>query len=393
MRFSSSSGRPMSRHPIQRMVTVNTPPRATLFITGLGMGGAETQFVRLAVGLRKRGWAIDILTLLPPEHFTDQLVAADIPVRSFGAKRGRIQFGVAGSLLRDLRRESPDVLVTFLFHPNMLGRVLARLSGVPVINSIRGERFGGAVRERAMRWTASLPQHLVINSAHAHDRLVRDRIVKPTSVSVIKNGLDTAVYQNRARRSQTRARLGVGESDFLWTTIGRLEYPKDHPSLLQSLSTLMASRPEMRLAIVGEGPARPDLEKMAADLGVVTRVQFLGIRKDVPDLLAASDGFVFASENEGLPNVIMEALAAGLPVVATAVGGVPELIRHGESGWLVPPSNPGALAALMQHVVALPAEELKRIGHNGADFIEATFGIDTYVDQWEQLLLRYRKIT
>ena len=368
------------------MICRSTRPQSTLFITGLGMGGAETQFVRLAVGLRARGWGVRVLTLLPPEHFAEQLAAAEVTVTSFGVERGRARPRVLFDLLRELRDHRPDVLVTFLFHPNVLGRLVGRMTGLRVVNSIRGERFGGAVRERVVRWTSGLPSHVVVNSSRAFERLVRDGLVEPKTASVIRNGLDVGSYQKRSRRRSTRASLGVAEDEFLWLAVGRLEYPKDYPMLLRSFAAAAATRPEFRLAIVGVGPDRADLEAAVEGLGLSGRVRFLGVRSDVPDLLAAADGFAFASENEGLPNVVMEALAAGLPVVATSVGGVPELVRDGETGWLVPPRDGDAFARTLERVAGMQPEARRRTGDAGAAFVDATFGLNTYIDQWEQLL-------
>ena len=358
-----------------------------MLITGLGMGGAETQFVRLATGLKARGWEVRVLTLLPPEHFGDQLAEAGITPTSFGVERGQIRVGIVPALLHELRSNRPDVLVTFLFHPNVLGRTLGRVLRLPVINSIRGERFGGTLRERVVRWTAGFPSHVVVNSSLAYDRLVRDGLVAPGAASVIRNGLDVEAYQRRPERCVTRDSLRVTADDFLWLSIGRLEHPKDYPRLLQAFAA--AGRPEFRLAIVGTGPDRIMLEAEAERLGLSGRVQFLGVRNDVPQLLAAADGFAFASHNEGLPNVIMEALAAELPVVATAVGGVPELVRDGDTGWLVPPQDEGAFARALALVAAMEPEARKQAPARGAAYVNETFGMHTYIDRWEQLLYRH----
>ena len=143
----------------------------------------------------------------------------------------------------------------------------------------------------------------------------------------------------------------------------------------------------MLLYVAGQGSLREDLENQVRSMGMEGRVKFLGLRRDVPRLLAAADGFVLASAWEGLPNVVMEALAASIPVVATRVGGVPELVLDGKSGFTVPPKDPDALAQAMLRLMALPREIRFRMGQTGRAYVEAHYGLENVVNQWEKLFL------
>ena len=139
-----------------------------------------------------------------------------------------------------------------------------------------------------------------------------------------------------------RAELAVADDEFLWLAVGRLVPQKDVPNLLDAFAKHHAAHPRSRLAIVGDGALRDEMVAHAASLGVGEAVAFLGIRRDVPQLMAAADVFVMSSAWEGLPNVVMEAMAAGLPVVSTNVGGVAELVEDPGTGALVPASDAGA---------------------------------------------------
>jgi glycosyltransferase involved in cell wall biosynthesis len=139
------------------------------------------------------------------------------------------------------------------------------------------------------------------------------------------------------------------------------------------------------LAIVGRGPLLPDLQQRARELGVESRVMFLGVRSDVEALLSAADGFVLSSAWEGMPNVVMEALAAGVPVVATQVGGVTELVEEGESGLLVRPRDPEALSQRMRELMSLTSEQRQRMGLRGRDHIVASYSLQAMADRWLKL--------
>jgi glycosyltransferase involved in cell wall biosynthesis len=163
------------------------------------------------------------------------------------------------------------------------------------------------------------------------------------------HGVDLeTVRHGEAARAEGRARLGFGGDEFVFGTVGNLAPKKDQGSLLEAFARVHRSLPQSRLVVIGTGPRERELKAAAEELGVAPAVRFLGMRDDVPDLLPGFDTFVLSSLHEGLSIALVEALAAGVPVVATRVGGIPELIIHGEYGLLVPPHDPDALAAAME---------------------------------------------
>jgi glycosyltransferase involved in cell wall biosynthesis len=137
--------------------------------------------------------------------------------------------------------------------------------------------------------------------------------------------------------------------------------------------------------IAGDGPLRADVEKLASELNVSERLRFLGIRKDIPELMAAADGYVMSSAWEGLPMVLLEAAASGLPIVATNVGGNGEVVRDGISGHLVPPSDPVALASALQQAEQFPASVRTAMGSAGRDFVIKNYSLSSVLDLWESI--------
>ncbi len=353
-----------------------------LLVTGLMYGGAETQLVRLAVELRARGWTVHVVSMRPPRAFVPELRAAGVGVTSLEMTPGVPDPRALYKLVTLLQTLRPALLCSFLFHANLLGRSAGRLAGVPVVvSSVRNESFGGAWRDRAMRLTDALADVTTTNSERVARQLVARGVVSARRLRVIPNGV--LLPTPGESREAVRRALSVGPDVFLWLAAGRLQPQKDYPTLLAAFGEL--SGLPVKLVIAGEGAERGALEARAQRLGLEKRVTFLGFREDVPDLLKAADALVLSSSWEGLPNVMMEALAAAKPVVATEVGGAAELLGGGRGGFLVPPRNPSALADAVKRLVRLPESARKRMGEAGRAHIEATYALGRVVDLWEEL--------
>lgn len=364
--------------------------RVALVTNGLTHGGAETQLLRLAGLLREHGDEVGLLSILPTEAYADEVAALGIPlahldVRSVAKGPSAIQAGA-----RVLRAWRPDALVSFVYQANVLGRLAGRLAGVPVvISSVRNERFGGRGRELVLRATDRLSTITTTNSQAAAERLVARGIVPRARLVVIPNGLDPAPFQEAsARRAAIRAELGLADGRFVWLAAGRLEPQKDYPTLLDALARCAGPGPEHCLLVAGQGRLRPDLERLTGQLGMADPVRFLGVRSDIPELVAACDGVVLSSRFEGLPNVVMEAMAGARPVVATRVGGTPELVEQGASGLLVDPGDPAALASAMGQVMAAPPARREAMGVRGRTIVAERYSLAALGEQWLGLLDR-----
>jgi glycosyltransferase involved in cell wall biosynthesis len=198
---------------------------------------------------------------------------------------------------------------------------------------------------------------------------------------VIPNGVDTDRFRpDPASRARMRKELGIGD-EFIWLAVGRLMWKKDYITMLEA----MARQRDGVLLIAGAGPLEEKLRVHAGELGVSAR--FLGLREDIVELMNASDALVLSSVVEGLPMVLIEAAAAGLPCVATDVGGVREVVLDGETGFVVRIQDPVALAAAMKRLAELPPEARARMAESARAHALAQFDIRTVATQWEQLYL------
>lgn len=362
--------------------------RIDFLITSLDYGGAEAQLVHLAAQFKARGWDIRIISIMPPRAFVDELNSSGIPVVSLGVK-GKNPLTILRAyirLLRILRSSSPQILHCHLVHANLLGRVTRLLYHVPVlISTIQSINEGGRLREIAYRLSDPLTDLTAICSRVAAERFIRISAVPEHKLRVIPNGVDTTKFRPSPEiRAHQRQDLNLDER-FTWLAVGRLMAPKDYPCLLQAFARVSPRYPDAILLIAGQGSLRPVLEVLADKLGLGERVRFLGLRRDVPGLMNAADAYVMSSAWEGMPLVLLEASAAGLPIVATDVGGNREVVVDGESGFLAPPQNPDALAGSMLQMMALPDAERRRMGEAGRKHIMEHYSLEHIVDTWGAL--------
>lgn len=372
--------------------------RIALLINRLARGGAETQCVRLAIGLHERGYRVRVLTLLPSLAHTAELAHAGIPVLSSVNDEHASPLSMASGLFAHLREYQPDVLLTFLYQANLAGRLLGRIAGVPaIVTSIRNEYFGGSdrpanhpsvlLRERSIRWTHSLASLTTTNSDVVRSSLVRRGIVGPDAV-VVPNmiGDDAFEMTSAEARRAVREEFATPAEAFVWINVARLFRQKDHATLFQAFRALLDKQPDSRLWVVGGGELAEPLKEMAIRLEIDNHVHFAGERADVHRLLQAADGFVLSSQWEGLPNVLIEAGAAGLPLVSTAVGGVSEILPDSGREYLIEPGNARALSAAMLRVQHLPLEQVDEYGRSCRDHVRERFGSTAVLDQWELVL-------
>lgn len=342
--------------------------------------------MHLARALVERGDEVALLSLLPTESYGDVMADLGIPVHHAPTHRLRAA-GFVRFARRLMRTHRPDVAVSFLYQANVVVRLAARLAGVPaVISSFRNERFGHRGREVVLRVTDRLATCSTTNSVVVARSLVARKVTRD-AVVVVRNGLDVASFDAAARRGPVvRAELAAGET-FVWLAAGRLEPQKDHATLLRAFADHRRTAPRpVTLWLAGDGSLRPELEQLAAALGLGAQVRFLGIRSDLPAVLAAGDALVQSSAWEGLPNVVMEAMAARRPVVATDVGGTSELVMPGVTGLLTAPGDPDALARAMDRMVALSAADRRRWGDAGRAAIEEEFTVEAATRAWLTLI-------
>jgi glycosyltransferase involved in cell wall biosynthesis len=372
----------------------DAPPHVTFVITSLGIGGAEAQLTYLARALVAAGWPLRVIALRDGAGLREELQADGIDVQALTPRGRRPGPGVVGALAREIDRYPGTCLVTFLLQANVVGRLAGSLRRVPVVSSIRNSRFGGnsalgaRVGDLLERSTAGLAHTVVINSTETARALVARGVVPVAKVRVIPNALLPRVSEPSGNdRAQARSALGLEHDAFVWITVGRLQPQKNHAALLEAFADVRMHRPGSILLVVGEGQLAPMLATQAKALGIGDDVRFLGLRRDVPRLLALSDAFVLASRWEGLPNVVMESLDAGLPTVSTQVGGVDALIEDRVSGWLAASSEPVEIARAMIRLLDCPVDERARIATTGCARVRQGFGLEPVVEAWKAVIL------
>jgi len=356
--------------------------------TGLGKGGAESQLFRAAAGLRARGLDVHVVSILSGDYYGPRLEQEGVPLACLDASRTTSPARILTRFLQYLKDVRPAALAGFDYPGSMLARVGGAVARIPVvISSIRTENLGTSLRRHALAWTDSLATVTTTNSESVARRLVDEGAISRGRIRVIPNGLDVQTVSPalRAGRSALRRSLGVEDTDFFWFAAGSLEAPKDYPNLLEAMALLAKTPTPIKLAVAGQGSLLGSLRERVVSLGLEPVVSFLGLREDVPACMAAADGTVLASAWEGLPNVVIESLAVGTPVVCTDVGGAREVVEHGRSGFVVPPQNPQALAAAMSALMATPEAQRQQLGAAGRRHVEKNFALDSVLTRWSGL--------
>lgn len=360
--------------------------RLLFVITGLKVGGAETQLAGLATALARGGWEVKVAAFTTGTEIIQRLAAGGVSVEvaGDGGPVHRLRW-----LIRLVKSHRAECVITFMLQANVLGRVAARLVGVPVISSIRNTRFGGnskigaRVGDLLERSTSRLARATVVNSRYAAAELVERGVVSEHNVVVIPNGVMVPSVERLAPNlSEHRGQRGR----FSWLAVGRLAPQKNFAALIQAFQEVTRSSPGAVLRIAGDGPLRDELTELIFKMGMSGSVELLGERQDIGALLCESEAFVLASKWEGMPNVVMEAMAMGTPTLATAVGGVPELIEPEVTGWLAESPEPEDLAAGMLSVMALAPGERRLIAEAGRQYIADNYGPDKMVERWRSVI-------
>lgn len=332
--------------------------------------------------------------MLAASNFVEDLKQLNVHYRCLEMKRGHARIKDLYNLIGVLRELKPDILASFCFHANVLGSVGGRLARVPVvITSIRGESSGARRREYIERLISSsrLSDGMVTNSSIVAKALIERGVVSSRRIQVIYNGIYNDKYtNNKTDRITIREQLGVCEDDFCWLAVGNVSVAKDYPTLLKAFASVKESYPNSQLRVAGGlwyKEVRTEVERIIEHYSLQDSVKFLDQRQDVPALLYAADAFVLSSMTEGLPNAVMEAMATGLPVVATDVGGVRELVTDAISGLVVPSKDIVALSKAMIFMMSMSVDERTKMGQAGQKHIQDSFELDVVAQQWEELFL------
>lgn len=356
-------------------------------ITELDTGGAQMALLRFLSRHDRVQYQPSVICLFNGDKVVAQQIRAlGVEVIDLGMTRP-YRFDALWRLYRLLRQERPFILHCWLYHADIIGRVIGRAAAVPkIITSRRDVYIGGRQRDWLKRLTAFLDHKTIAVCEAARKVEIEQAGGYPDKVVTIYNGLDIPQFTAGLIEDQAcfRRELGVPDNAFLIGVIARLHPQKGHKYLLQALQTLRWQFPQIHCLIAGAGSLRSELETAVINLNLATSVQFIGNRKDVAALLSVCDLFVLPSLWEGFPNVILEAMASGTPIVATAVDGVPELVENGKTGLLVLPANSQALAEAISQMIH-NREKAAVMAQEALQVVQTTFSIERTVTQIEAL--------
>jgi len=353
---------------------VRRPTRILILQNRFRIGGQERQTVLNVRTMDRARYEPEVAVLhLDGDHLAD-LTAAGVRPVVFDVGRSLLRAGTAWQILRLVRfiRERGIAAVHAQdVYTNVLGSLAAAAAGVPIIVTRvdLGHHLAG-YRRQLLVLASRRADRVLVNALTIRDLVIREGVAADR-VAVVRNGVDLEELDAQGAAGPDAPAPLPGA----FVQVANMHHPvKGQGDLLQALREVLRTHPEARLVLVGEGVRRPLLEREARRLGIADRVHFLGHRRDVPAILARAVAGVSASHAEGISNAILEAMAMRLPVVATAVGGTPEIVREGQSGFLVPPGAPAALARRM--VDLLEREALRRrMGAAGRRIVEKEFGV------------------
>ncbi len=341
---------------------------------GLCTGGMERLLVEFARCYDQTQYELHFVALHNVGQPAEDIRATGCTVHLLPDRRGR-PWAQWRELVRFLTKLKPDVVHTHNAYPHFYATLAARWCRVPVvINTRHGRRIGTTWKARTWFWLAGLLADRVVavsddaaNLCHVDSALPRRRIAR------IWNGIDLGRFTFRGPATTPVA-----------ISVARLSPEKDFPTLVRAVALAAEVVPELRLKIVGDGPERSKIEQVIRDLGQTKRIELLGERQDIPDLLATAGFFATATLTEGISLTLLEAMACGLPVLATHVGGNPEIVEEGVTGYLVPSADVDALAAALVRMVQ-SAARWPELGRQGRQRVERHFTNTKMVGDYEHL--------
>ena len=365
------------------------PIRALFVVPDLRVGGAERHVTTLLPRMDPARFTPTVICVGEEGGLFAALPAAGIEARALHLSGKRNAVRALRELVSITRRTRPDVVVMRSRNAEILGRIAARVTGVEhaivwVHNDgdlTRRSWIHNRVDRALTRWTSGY-----FGVAEAQRRYMVDELGYPDDkIRIVHNGVDPALFDVNTDRG-VLAEFGFAEGDPVVGILAALRPEKDHATLLRAARIVLDEMPRVRFLVVGDGVTRPDLESLCSELRIAPNVHFAGTRADIARLLCAIDVFVLSSSTvECFPIALLEAMACARPAVCTRVGGIPEMLNDGESGYLVPPKDPQQLATRLLSLLS-DQRTARRMGRAGRDRVEAEFTLDRSVAAAEQAI-------
>lgn len=360
-----------------------TPTPILFCITELDPGGAENALVQLVTRLDRDRWQPYVIALAGEGKLVKPLREAGIEVVCLNATSSR-QFSIYPRLVKEFRRINPKIVQTYLFHANILGRMAARAARVKhVVSGIRVAERRGKWYHRVDRWTDRwVSKHVCVSQA-VKDFTAKTARISSEKMIVIPNGVDLKRFENAlpiSRESLPRC----SSENLIALYAGRLDPQKGVADLLTIAENLRDQLPELKWLIAGDGPLKSELANSIKEKNLQNCVQLLGNRQDIPELMQTADMFIFPSRWEGMPNVILEAMAARLPIITSHVEGIDELLIDQQSGIITPRQD---IPAMTKAVIQLATAPDLRTSYSQAAFQKVANEFS-----WEQTAARYQEL-
>ncbi|QWT46762.1 glycosyltransferase family 4 protein [Azospira inquinata] len=344
-----------------------------------GWGGQEHRIVTEMVGMAGRGHRVTLATR-PQAIIGKKARAAGIPVLELPF-RHKLDLRSIRALVRFIRQEGVQVVNTHSGVDSWVGGLAARWARVGLV---RTRHLNLPLHPSWHNFIHYLPQRIVAcGEVMRRDLIARDGF-PPEKVVSIPTGVDFGKFVPSRPRQEMRQTLQVPERAFLVLMVGVVRRIKRHEVALEAFAKFHRSHPNSLFLIVGDGPRLDDIKALARASGLASQVRFLGYRADIPDLMGAADCLLLTSASEGVPQAVTQALGCGLPVVATAVGGVPELVRDGETGLLVAPENSEATAAALGRIADDPSLA-QHLAVGGKRHAHGYFSLEAMLDGTEAM--------
>ncbi|RMF69750.1 MAG: glycosyltransferase [Calditrichaeota bacterium] len=358
-------------------------------VEGMSWGGAESKLAELISHMDRERFNTIVCSLGMGDRIQGRFETLGIPCINL-TRRRRLDPKLVLDVAKLIRREKIDVVMTTLFYADVVGALASAISPNKAVFSwetISAPEWLLRRRLLAYRFAMRFCDKVISVSRATARWLVEKRGLREEKVTVIPYGVNLQLFLPE-RNLELRKQLGLPETSLVVGTVARLHPQKGHRYLIEAAGTIVARFPQARFVFVGDGDLRAELEAQVRARNLGENVLFLGFRSDVKDLLRTFDVFVLPSLYEGLPNVVLEAMATALPVVATSVDGTIELVQDGETGFLVPPEDPNALA---DKIGLLLSDEALRneMGRKGRARVEREYSLEKQVSSFQELYEQY----
>ena len=362
-------------------------------VPSLEMGGVEKTLISLLPRLKERGFEVKVCTLYRKDILAQEMEEKGIPVINIGM-RARLDVDIKYLkgifyLKHWMMKEGFHIVHTHLYRANTPGRIAAKLAQIPVVvaNEHNVDEWKNFFQRSVDRALSRITDRIIAVSERVKKFYVEEVGIPPGRITVLYNGVDLERFDKKVNVMEKRKELGLPLHSIIVGSVGRLHPQKNYFNFIKAISLIVKKFSRVHFLLVGGGPLKERLKRFSRTLGLEEKISFLGERKDIEEIYPVMDIFVLSSDREGFPITILEAMACGLPVVATRVGGVEEEVEEGKTAFLVPPANSEALAEAITKLISSPSLR-KEMGKKGKERVKL-FRIEKMVERTEKL---YREL-